>query len=142
LNGHNGVLTGSPYEYGGARRPLRGEIWAKSITLEFLMSFDLGVWNSDPLGAERRATAIYETLCRGAHCADLVASPNVTQFYGDLMAMWPEHEAIKVNHSDRHVLISCEWSKAQEVYVFVRELAKTHNLVFFDPQSDEVVVPE
>jgi hypothetical protein len=106
------------------------------------MSFDLAVWNSEFSEAERRATAIYETLCRGGHCADLLPSPKVTQFHSDLMAMWPESDAVKLNYSDSHVLVSCEWSKAEEVYVFVRELAKTHNLVFFDPQSEEMVLPE
>lgn len=106
------------------------------------MSFDLAVWNSEFSGAERRATAIYAILCRGEHCADLMPSAHVTEFHSDLMDMWPERDALKVNHSDRHVLISCEWSQAEEVYIFVRALAKTHNLVFFDPQSDEVVLPE
>lgn len=105
------------------------------------MSFDLAVWSSDFSDAERRATAIYETLCRGGRCADLLASPNVNQFHSDILAMWPDSDAVKLHYSDSHVLVSCEWSKAEEVYVFTRELAKTHHLVFFDPQSEEVVLP-
>jgi hypothetical protein len=106
------------------------------------MSFDLAVWNSDFSTAARRAPAIYDALCKGACASQLTPSPNVTEFYNDLMAMWPESDFVKLDHSERHVLVSCEWSKAEEVYILVRELARTHGLVFFDPQSDEVTLPE
>jgi hypothetical protein len=40
------------------------------------------------------------------------------------------------------VVMSCVWSMADEVAFAVRELAKKHGLVLFDPQSDRVSLPE
>lgn len=120
------------------------------------MSFDLGVWSSNSAVAERRATQIYEGLCRGERRSELIVSPAVAAFYQELTDKWPEIDAVAedqddtavcpwscaLDHSDDHVLMSCVWSQAENVYPYVQVLARKHGLVFFDPQSDEVYLPD
>ncbi len=51
---------------------------------------------------------------------------------------WP----CALSHSGMAVVIACVWSMAEDVETFVKDLAKKHRLVFFDPQSDTVSLPE
>ena len=119
------------------------------------MSFDLGVWSSESTVAEHRATQIYESLCRGERPTELYPNPAIATFYQELTAKWPEIDSVPeeiddtdicpwscaLSHSDTHVVMSCVWSKAEEVYQFVQDLAQKYCLVFYDPQSDEVYLP-
>jgi hypothetical protein len=70
-------------------------------------------------------------------------SSAVGAFYGELTGEWPEIESIcKLHRSDSHVMLSCEWSKAEEVSLLLQHLAAKHGLIFFDPQSEEVYLPD
>ena len=104
------------------------------------MSFDLGVWSSNSKIAGARAGQIYERLCRGERPAELQPDLNVDGFYRELTSHWPEIDSIPDEEVD--VLISSDWSRAEEIYRVVQYLAQKHHLVLYDPQSDEVQAPE
>jgi hypothetical protein len=121
------------------------------------MSFDLSVWSGNSRIASSRAGQIHERLCRGERPTELQADPNIARFYRELTSRWPEIDGIPdqqvddtnvcpwssaLDHSDAHVLISCVWSAAEQVYSFVQQMAQKHRLVLYDPQSDEVHAPE
>lgn len=78
-------------------------------------------------------------------------------FYDELTARWPELDTVPdekvgdknycpwsctISHSGMAVVTACVWSMAGEVGSFVEELAQKHKLIFFDPQSDRVRLPE
>ena len=116
------------------------------------MSFDLGVWHSEMSVSSDEASRIYAALCRKERPSRaLTASPAVRAFYQELMEVWPATRLGNTgpspwshapHHSDDHVLLSCEWSRAEEVFLFVQGLAEKHGLIFFDPQSEEVYLPD
>ena len=107
------------------------------------MTFDVGVWHSEITVSSGEASHIYASLCRGERPGRGVApSPAVNAFYQELTGEWPEIESIcKLNRSDDHVALSCDWSKAEEVCLLIQHLAEKHGLLFFDPQSEEVYLP-
>ena len=114
------------------------------------MNFDLGIWQAEgPLSAAE-ASRIYASFCRAETPARVVRnSPAVNAFYADLIAKWPETGNKELcpwsgplHHSASHVLLSCVWSKAENVLLQVAEVASRHGLVVFDPQSEEVYLPE
>ena len=108
------------------------------------MTFDGGIWYSEISISSGEASHIYAALCRGEiPSRGVIPSPAVNAFYEELTGEWPEIESIcKLNHSDAYVVLSCEWSKAKEVHLLLRYLAAKHGLIFFDPQSEEVYLPD
>jgi len=120
------------------------------------MSFDLGVWDSD-IGIRKDQPAdIYLRLCEGK-VAPNGQSPSVNAFYAELTRKWPEIDSVPdkkiddvdfcpwssaIDHSGMHVIMCCTWSKANEVAGFVEQLAAKHGLVFFNPQTNEVKLPQ
>ncbi len=114
------------------------------------MTFDLGVWQVNGSITAAEASGIYASFCRGETPVRVLRnSPAVEAFYEDLMEKWPDTVdrnlspwSGPLHHSSSHVLMSCVWSKAESVYSFVAELAASHELVLFDPQSEEVYLPE
>jgi hypothetical protein len=120
------------------------------------MSFDLGVWHSDGPLTNEEAGDIYLRLCEDwphleGDSADVIA------FYEELIGHWPEIDSIPeenvgnfdicpwscaLDHSGEAVVMACVWSKADEVFAFVSQLADKHKLVLFDPQANQVSLPD
>jgi hypothetical protein len=108
------------------------------------MTFDGAIWHSEISLSSGEASHIYASLCRGEIPGrGVTPSPAVEAFHGELTGEWPEIESIcKLNRSGAYVVLSCEWSKAEEVHLLLQHLAAKHGLVFFDPQSEEVYLPD
>jgi hypothetical protein len=119
------------------------------------MSFDLAVWYSDVASTSEQAGEIYANLCDGKRMAS-GGSASVNAFYDELIAKWQEIDSVPkefiddldrcpwscaLDHSPTHVVMSCVWSRAPMVVVFVAELAAKHGLVLFDPQGGTVILP-
>jgi hypothetical protein len=118
------------------------------------MSFDLGVWYSDVSLTNEEAGEIYVKLCQNKLTLG-GESEAVKGFYTDLTARWPEIDTVPIevddvdycpwsctlDRSGMHVIMPCVWSKAEDVFAFVHELATKHSLVLFDPQAGEVHLP-
>ena|SRR5208337_5302636 len=120
------------------------------------MSFDLGVWHSEVPLTNAQAAEIYVHLCQNWPYLK-GESPSIAAFYDDLIRRWPEIDTVPeeeidnmnycpwscaLPHSGMAVVMACVWSMAEEVEAFVKDLAKKHGLVLFDPQSDTVSLPE
>ena len=116
------------------------------------MSFDLAVWYPHEHLSKEAALRVYQNLCEG-ELSDLLPHPAIAAFYSELSELHPEIDDIpedkiddhdlcpwSVAHdrSDRHMIISSVWSKAEYVHGFIHQLAKDHGLVVFDPQSGSI----
>jgi hypothetical protein len=120
------------------------------------MSFDLGVWHSDEPLTDKEAGEIYLQLCEewpylAGEC------PAVAAFYQELIEHWPEIDTVpeervgnfdfspwsgELCHSGMAVVMSCVWTKADDVALYVKILARKHDLLLFDPQISRVILPE
>ena len=120
------------------------------------MSYDLAV--SYP--HERRSDAESDDLYAGL-CEETADSPKphpaVDAFYAELTARYPEIDTVpddKIDDSDYcpwsgtldrspgHVIMTCVWSKADDVDSLVRQLAQKNGLALYDPQAGTVTYPE
>jgi len=120
------------------------------------MSCDYGVWHSETSLTNEEAAKIYVALCEQWPFLD-GENRAVRAFYDELTKRWPELDTVPdekiddknycpwscaISHSGMAVVTACVWSMADKVGSFVKELATRHQLVFFDPQSERVHLPE
>lgn len=119
------------------------------------MSFDLGVWYSEKALTPKQAGEIYLKLCDGK--SDFKGENlRVVAFYDELVKKWPEIDFVPddkiddhdycpwscaIDRSGMHVLVSCVWSKAQDVAIFVEQLAVRHELLLYNPKKNLVKLP-
>jgi hypothetical protein len=108
------------------------------------MTFDGGIWHSEVSVSSGEASRIYAGMCRGETAGrGVTPNPAIDAFYEELIANWPEIESIcKLQRSASYVIFSCNWSLAREVHVLFQHMATRHGLIFFDPQSEEVYLPD
>jgi hypothetical protein len=120
------------------------------------MSCDYGVWYSDNPLTNEEATKIYLALCERWPYLE-GENKAVRVFYDELIRRWPEVDMVPdekiddkdycpwscaISHSGMAVVTACVWSMAGKVGEVIEELAVKHKLVFFDPQSERVRLPE
>ena len=120
------------------------------------MSCDYGVWYSDKPLTGKEAATIYLALCEQWPFLE-GEKPDVRAFYDELTKRWPELDTVpdekiedkdycpwscEISHSGMAVVAACVWSMADKVGSVVQDLAIKHKLVFFDPQSDRVHLPD
>jgi hypothetical protein len=120
------------------------------------MSFDLGVWYPQKRISNEEARDLYVRLCDG-DTRSVVPHSGIDAFYAELTAKHPEIDTIpegkidnhdycpwscKLDYSPTHVIMSCVWSRATYVHQLVKDLARTHGLALYDPQSEEVIYPD
>jgi hypothetical protein len=120
------------------------------------MSFDLAVWYPHQQLSAEAALRVYQNLCEG-NLSDLEPHPAIDAFYGELTAKHPDlddipedqiddHDlcpwSIAHDRSDRHMIICSVWSRAAYVHEFIRELARKHGLIVFDPQESAITYPD
>jgi len=113
------------------------------------MSCDYGVWFPHKRLSDAQAAELYMQLCKGI-TNDVQPHPAVKAFYAELTAKHPEIDDIPadqvedrnhcpwsaaMNKSGGHVIMSCEWPRAEYVATLVASLAAKHGLAFYDPQA-------
>ena len=113
------------------------------------MSFDLGIWHRKGPFTKDEAAGIYQALCRGDRSV-VDASPNVTAFFAELTARYPDMNDYALekiddcpwncsfDKSDGHVMLNIAWSRVEEVMPFVSELIAKHKLIAYDPQENQL----
>ena len=121
-----------------------------------LMSCDLGVWYPQERIANKEARELYARLC-DSDTSGVVPHPAIDEFYTELIARYPEIDTIpeekiddhdhcpwscKLDYSPGHVVMSCVWSKANDVHQLVENLGRKHGLAIYDPQSDVITYPD
>jgi hypothetical protein len=120
------------------------------------MSCDYGVWYSETFLTNEEAAKIYIGLCEQWPFLE-GENRSVRAFYDELTKRWPELDTVPdekiddhehcpwscaISHSGSAVVTSCVWPMADKVGSFLKQLANKHHLVFFDPQSKRVALPE
>lgn len=120
------------------------------------MSCDYGVWYSERSLTNDEAATVYTALCEKW---PFLAGENtsVRTFYDELTHHWPELGTVpsdkigdkeycpwscEISHSGMAVVAACVWPMANKVGHFIEQLAAKHRLVFYDPQSDRLVLPK
>jgi len=119
------------------------------------MSYDLAVWYPSRLLSDEEALKQYQELCNEI-IGDLEPHTSIDAFYLELSSVHPEIDdvpedkigdfdfspwSVEHDRSDRHILMSCVWSRSDYVYDFVLKLAKKHGLAVFDPQLTKIHYP-
>jgi hypothetical protein len=120
------------------------------------MSCDFAVWHTSRRLNNDEADRLYGELCDGI-TAGVFPHPAIDQFYSELTARYPEIDDVpedrvddmdyspwscSMDRSPGHLIISCIWSKADEVSRLIRELARKHGLSVFDPQMGKIFYPD
>ena len=112
------------------------------------MSFDLAVFYSTRVLSKEEARRRYLELSDVEFGAPMIA------FQQDLAAIYPNLDTITEdeldgnpwsiahNTSDGHTCICMLWSTVATVAPIIFDLALKHGLIVYDPQDDEVYVPE
>ncbi len=117
------------------------------------MSFDLAVWYEPaPIvvsQAVSKADALWGDITSG-----FTPHANVREFYESLMERYPANESrpiewveehgvwsVTPSASDKAIIMSIIWPRADEVHEAVRQLAAVHDLLLFDPQDSTIVLP-
>ncbi len=115
------------------------------------MSFDLGVWRSNKPVGRKEAGEIYVCLCGGGTVSSGDSS-EVSAFYDEITRRYPEIDtlsedevdgspwACRLDRSGKYVLMAIVPSRAEELVEVVSVLARKHQLLCFNPQSDDVLV--
>jgi hypothetical protein len=119
------------------------------------MSYDLAIWFPHQILSDEQALAQYRELCDG-NSSGLIPHPSIGNFYVELYKLHPEIDDVpeekiadldfspwSVEHdfSDRHMIMSCAWSRADYVHDLVLKLAQKHGLAVFDPQLTKIHYP-
>ena len=113
------------------------------------MSWNCAVWHSNYVKNKEDAEKLYLKLCEGD--TSLIGPTQRTQeFYEELTAKHPEIDDIDeeetgdlelcpwsviFDKSEGHIIMSCEFSKAEYVNKLVQEYARKYELSFFEPQN-------
>jgi hypothetical protein len=115
------------------------------------MGFDLGVWRSDKSLGRKEAGEIYVRLCGGSTVSS-GNSPKVSAFYDEITRRYPEIDTLSEDEVDgspwacalvrsgQYVLMTIVPSRAEELVEVVSTLARKHQLLCFNPQSNDVLV--
>ena len=119
------------------------------------MSYDLAVWYPHELLSDEEALLIYRNICK-EDISQLRPHPSIRAFYDELASLHPEIDdvpedkseefdfspwSVEHDYSDRHIIMSSVWSKADYVNKLVRELARKHELAVYNPQEYRIYYP-
>jgi hypothetical protein len=119
------------------------------------VSYDLAVWYPHRHLSGKQAQELYGRLC-GSDISGIIAHPAIDTFYQELTAKHPEIDdvpedqiddldlcpwSIAFDRSPGHIILCCVWSRAEYVDALVKQLARRHGLVVYDPQSGKTFHP-
>lgn len=114
------------------------------------MSYDLAVWEGPPPESDEAAAAVYEQLMRRLEAGDTDGPPTtaIATYVDALLARWPDitsdggddspwADGPLINNAfGNPIYFSMVWSAAEESSAFAAELAESHGLVCYDPQTE------
>ncbi len=120
------------------------------------MSCDFAVWFTLHRLADDEARRLYRELCERI-TTGVAAHQAIDQFYSELTAKHPELDDVPeeriddmdyspwscpIARSPGHIIVSCVWSKADDIRRLIVELVGKHGLAFFDPQTGKIFYPD
>lgn len=113
------------------------------------MYWNCAVWHSNSVKDKENAEKLYDKLCEGD--TSLIGPiQRIQDFYEELTAKHPEIDdvsedeidnldlcpwSIAFDKSEGHIIMTCVFSRAEYVNVLIQELAKKHELSFYEPQN-------
>ena len=118
------------------------------------MSWNCAVWHSNCVKEEKEAENLYLKLCEG-DTSLIGPTQRIQDFYEELTAKHPEIDCINeaeigdldlcpwsvtFDKSEGHIIMSCEFSKAEYVNGLIKEFAKKYELSFYEPQNNTFVL--
>jgi hypothetical protein len=117
------------------------------------VSFDLGVLDFDEVPSHVEVTARYAVLCEGTDDG-MARSARVDAFIAECLARWPgdtdaDFESspwaswpLETQRTAAGLVANIVWARAEELKAAWAEMAERHGLVLYDPQADELVLPD
>jgi hypothetical protein len=113
------------------------------------MSWNCAVWHCNSVKDKNNAEILYNKLCQG-DTSLIGPTQRMQDFYEELTSIHPEIDDINddevsdldlcpwsviFDKSEGHIIMSCVPSKADYVSDLIRDLAKKHQLSFYEPQD-------
>ena len=113
------------------------------------MSWNCAVWHSNYVKNKEEAENLYLKLREG-DTSLIGPTQRIQEFYEELTAKHPEIDDIDeeeagdlelcpwsviFDKSEGHIIMSCEFSRAEYVNNLVQEYAKKYELSFYEPQN-------
>jgi hypothetical protein len=123
------------------------------------VSFEIAVWSSSKSFTNKRAGRIYDQFLERRLSSENTPQPDAQErlgaFLAELEQKYPPISSINwtdetiddcpwscdFDIGEDYIIMSCVWSRAEEIADFIEELAFRHELVCYDPQSTIVTMP-
>jgi hypothetical protein len=117
------------------------------------MSYDLAVWFPKNAISATQALQTYKQLYRG-NDNKLDADDRIVLFLQELVLTYPNLDSLpsfeldnspwdsNISINSKYVILQVKWTRAEEMASFVEQLATKHFLLFFNPQTQKLVLPE
>jgi hypothetical protein len=115
------------------------------------MSYVLAVWDGDLPADNERAAAEYERLVELTEDREIPPTPKIRRYVETLLGRWPditEGDGEDSPWSDGPLMDDATGPLfvfglgihlGEEPFTYCRELAREHGLIFFDPESGELL---
>lgn len=119
------------------------------------MSYDLAIWRTEESLSHSKPSDLYQSLCEGQK-TPLQEHSSLDSFYKALISVYPELDSLTDDEADDvdlcpwsneidkqqgAFIVSCVFSKAEEVQQLVMKLAASYGLSVFDPQEGILFEP-
>jgi hypothetical protein len=113
------------------------------------MSWECAVWHCNNVKNKEDAEKLYNRLCKG-DTSLIGPTQRIQDFYEELTAKHPEIDDISEDEisdldlcpwsstfdkSEGHIIMSCVISKSEYVSDLIQQLARKHELSFYEPQN-------
>jgi len=115
------------------------------------VSYVLAVWDGDVPTDNERAAEEYERLVGQTEDREIPPTPKIGRYVETLLGRWPDitgeggadspwSDGPLMNNATGPLFVFglCTFP-GEEPFTFCRDLARAHGLVFFDPESEELL---
>ena len=115
------------------------------------MTYVLAVWDGDMPADNERAAEEYERLVEQTEDREILPTPKIRRYVEALLGHWPDiteeggenspwSDGPLMNDATGQLFVfGLGASFGEEPFTYCRELAREHGLVFFDPESEELL---
>lgn len=115
------------------------------------MTYVLAVWDGEMPADNERAAKDYERLIEQTEDREIPPAPKIRRYAEALLGQWPDiteeggedspwSDGPLMNDATGPLLVfGLGTSFGEEPFAYCRDLAREHGLVFFDPESEELL---
>jgi hypothetical protein len=115
------------------------------------MSHDVCVWYPDRRLPKDEAASLFLRLIEG-DTGGVVAHPSINAFHDELVAIYPPIDleaenddspwATEFERSPGHLLMTVSWSRAEEVFDVICQIARKHGLAVIETERETPLYPD